>query len=82
MDFLTYKGTYSDKKSAMLDVRAGGANAGLEGQGASKLHSSFDNLKKEELDVRKLLSDSSNRFCFDSFDIIFSFMNLEMPLTL
>uniref|UniRef100_A0A3P9JIY2 Gasdermin pore forming domain-containing protein n=1 Tax=Oryzias latipes TaxID=8090 RepID=A0A3P9JIY2_ORYLA len=61
MDFLTYKGTYSDKKSAMLDVRAGGANAGLEGQGASKLHSSFDNLKKEELDVRKLLSDSSNR---------------------
>ncbi|XP_011479184.1 gasdermin-E-like isoform X2 [Oryzias latipes] len=61
MDFLTYKGTYIDKKSAMLDVRAGGANAGLEGQGASKLHSSFDNLKKEELDVRKLLSDSSNR---------------------
>ncbi|RVE66874.1 hypothetical protein OJAV_G00111560 [Oryzias javanicus] len=60
-DFLTYKGTYSDNKSAGLDVRAGEANAGLDGQGTSKLHSSFDNLKKEEVDVRKLLSDSSNR---------------------
>ncbi|XP_024153468.1 gasdermin-E isoform X2 [Oryzias melastigma] len=60
-DFLTYKGTYSDDKSAVLDVKAGGANAGLDGQGSSKLHSSFDNLKKEEVDVRKLLSDSSNR---------------------
>lgn len=63
-DFLTYKGTYSDDKSAVLDVKAGEANAGLDGQGSSKLHSSFDNLKKEEVDVRKLLSDSSNRFCY------------------
>nr|XP_046272764.1 gasdermin-E-like isoform X2 [Scatophagus argus] len=60
-EFLTYKGTFGDKLSGKLDTEAGSVSVTLEGQGSSKLHSCFGKLKKEELDVKKLLHDSSNR---------------------
>ncbi|MEQ2158690.1 hypothetical protein GOODEAATRI_015045, partial [Goodea atripinnis] len=60
--FLTYKGTFSDKHSGKLDTEAGPINVSVEGLGSSKLESFFGKLKKEELDVKKLLKDSSSRF--------------------
>ncbi|MEQ2285176.1 hypothetical protein AMECASPLE_029153 [Ameca splendens] len=59
--FLTYKGTFSDKHSGKLDTEAGPINVSVEGLGSSKLESFFGKLKKEELDVKKLLKDSSSR---------------------
>lgn len=60
-EFLTYKGTFGDKLSGKVDTEAGSVSVMLEGRGSSKLQSFFGKLKKEELDVRKLLYDSSNR---------------------
>lgn len=60
-EFLTYKGTFGDELYGKLDTEAGSVHAMLEGRGSSKLQSFFGKLKKEELDVRKLLYDSSNR---------------------
>lgn len=60
-EFLTYKGTFRDKLSGKLDTDAGSVSVTLEGRGTSKLQSSFGKLKKEELDVKKLLRDSSDR---------------------
>ncbi|XP_039676618.1 gasdermin-E-like [Perca fluviatilis] len=60
-EFVTYEGTYRDKLSGKLDTEAGSVRATLEGQGTSKLQSCFGKLKKEELDVKKLLKDSSRR---------------------
>ncbi|KAM9385257.1 gasdermin-E-like [Pholidichthys leucotaenia] len=60
-EFLTYKGTYGDQLSHSLNTKAGYVNVTLEGRGTSKLQSSFGQLKKENLNVKKLLSDSINR---------------------
>ncbi|XP_034017283.1 gasdermin-E-like isoform X2 [Thalassophryne amazonica] len=60
-EFLTYQGTYGDKLSGKLDTEVGVASVTVEGQGSSKLHSSFGKLKKEELEVKKLLLDSKDR---------------------
>lgn len=60
-EFLTYKGTFGDKISGKVDTEAGSVSVTLEGCGSSKLQSSFGTLKKEELDVKKLLRDSSDR---------------------
>lgn len=61
-DFLTYNGTFGDKLSGKLDAEAGSVNVALEGLGTSKLQSSFGKLKKQELDVMKLLKDSKDRW--------------------
>ncbi|XP_072227041.1 gasdermin-E-like isoform X2 [Leuresthes tenuis] len=60
-EFLTYKGTYSDEHSGKLDTEAAHISVSLEGRSTSKLQSCFGKLKKEELDVKKLLSDSDSR---------------------
>lgn len=60
-EFLTYKGTFGDKLSGKLDTEAGPVGITLQGRGSSKLQSCFGKLKKEELDVKKLLRDSSDR---------------------
>lgn len=61
-DFVTYKGTYGDALSGKLDTEAGAVNLTLEGQGSTKLQSCFGTLKKEELDLNKLLRDSKGRY--------------------
>uniref|UniRef100_UPI0037E7F183 gasdermin-E-like n=1 Tax=Semicossyphus pulcher TaxID=241346 RepID=UPI0037E7F183 len=60
-DFVSYKETLGDKLFGKLDTEAGSVSMTLEGRGSSKLQSCFGQLKKEELDVKKLLQDSSNR---------------------
>ncbi|XP_026203485.1 gasdermin-E-like isoform X2 [Anabas testudineus] len=60
-DFLTYEGTFGDKLSGKLNTEAGTVSVTLEERGTSKLQSCFGKLKKEELDVKKLLRDSSDR---------------------
>lgn len=60
-EFARFKGTYVDKLSGKVDTEAGSSGATLEGGGTSKLQSCFEKLNKEELDVKKLLRDSSNR---------------------
>lgn len=60
-DFLSYKETSGDKIYGELDTEVGSVSAKLKGRGASKLQLCFGNLKKEELNVRKLLRDSDNR---------------------
>lgn len=60
-DFLTYKGTFRDAVSGKLDSEVGPVGGTLEGQGSSELQSCFGRMLKEELDVKKLLRDSSSR---------------------
>ncbi|XP_060915966.1 gasdermin-E-like [Labrus mixtus] len=60
-EFLSFEGKYWDKLSAKLDTEASSVSATLEGYGTSKLKSCFGKLKKETLDVKKLLEDSSSR---------------------
>jgi len=60
-EFLAYKGTFRDKLSGKLDAEAGSASATVEARGSSRLQSCFGKLKKEALDVKKLLQDSSSR---------------------
>lgn len=60
-EFLSYKEIFGDKFSGKLDTEGGPLNITLEGRASSKLQSCFGKLKKEELDVRKLLHDSDNR---------------------
>ncbi|XP_061113263.1 gasdermin Eb [Conger conger] len=60
-DFLKYAGTFGDKLSGKVDGGVGPANFSLEGKGSSKLQSSFGSLKKQEVDVQKLLLDSKDR---------------------
>ncbi|KAG8005111.1 Non-syndromic hearing impairment protein 5-like protein [Nibea albiflora] len=59
--YLDYKGKYGDIFSGKLDAEAGHLGVMLEGRGSSMLQSCFGKLKKEELDVKKLLNDSSGR---------------------
>lgn len=58
---MTYQGTFGDNLSGKLDTEAGTVSIILKGQGSSKLQSCFGKLKKEELDVTKLLQDSKDR---------------------
>lgn len=60
-DFLTYNGTFGDKHSGNLDTEVGSVSVTLEGRGSSKLQCSFGELKKEELDEKKLIQDSRDR---------------------
>ncbi|KAM6903816.1 gasdermin-E-like [Lycodopsis pacificus] len=60
-EFLTYKGTFRGNVSGTLETEAYSASITLEGWGSSELQSCFGKLKKEELDVKKLLRDSSSR---------------------
>ncbi|XP_067337813.1 gasdermin-E-like [Channa argus] len=60
-EFLTYEGTYGDKLSGKLGTQASSFSVKVVGQGTTKLQSCFGRLKKEELDVKMLLRDSTDR---------------------
>ena len=60
-DFLKFHGTYGDSKAANVEANLVRVNFNVEGKDTSKLQSSFGSLKKEEVDVQKLLVDSRNR---------------------
>lgn len=60
-DFMSFDGKVVDSKSGSVgaDIGAGSINVG--GAGSTKFQSSFGNLKKQEVDVQKLLQDSKSR---------------------
>ncbi|XP_077405864.1 gasdermin-E-like [Vanacampus margaritifer] len=60
-DFLTYMAKYGDKITGKLDAKVTSVGVKLEAQGSSKLQSDFGKLKKEAVDVKKLLHDSDKR---------------------
>ncbi|XP_070691602.1 gasdermin Eb [Pempheris klunzingeri] len=60
-DFIKFNGTYGDNIQGNLDANFVNSNVSLQGKDSSKLQSSFGSLKKEEVDVQKLLRDSKDR---------------------
>ncbi|KAI1886153.1 hypothetical protein AGOR_G00211070 [Albula goreensis] len=60
-DFLKYAETVGDSISGKVDGAVGQINISVEGKGSSKLQSSFGSLRKQEVDVQKLLQDSKDR---------------------
>ncbi|XP_077383111.1 gasdermin Eb [Festucalex cinctus] len=60
-DFIKYNGTYGDNIQGTMDATFIHSNVNMEGKDSSKLQFSFGSLKKDEVDVRRLLQDSKNR---------------------
>ncbi|XP_072250515.1 gasdermin Eb [Leuresthes tenuis] len=60
-DFIKYSGTFGDNMQGTADASFVNTSVNLEGKDSSKLQSSFGSLKKEEVDVQKLLRDSKDR---------------------
>ncbi|XP_029360163.1 gasdermin Eb isoform X1 [Echeneis naucrates] len=60
-DFIKYNGTYGDIIQGSMDANFAQNNLSVEGKDSSKLQSSFGSLKKEEINVQKLLKDSEGR---------------------
>ncbi|XP_026149145.1 gasdermin Eb isoform X2 [Mastacembelus armatus] len=60
-DFLKYSGTYGDNTGGAINASFAHSDMSLAGKDSSKLQSSFGSLKKEEVDVQKLLHDSKDR---------------------
>jgi len=60
-DFMSYNGKVVGNKSGSATADVGPGSINIGGTGSSKLQSSFGNLKKEEIDVQKLLQDSKSR---------------------
>ncbi|XP_051262766.1 gasdermin Eb [Dicentrarchus labrax] len=59
-DFIKYNGTYGDNIQGSVDANFAHSNVNLQAKDSSKLQSSFGSLKKEEVDVQKLLRDSKD----------------------
>ncbi|XP_040899958.1 gasdermin Eb isoform X2 [Toxotes jaculatrix] len=60
-DFIKYNGTYGDNIQGSMNANFVHSNVSLEAKDSSKLQSSFGGLKKEEVNVQKLLQDSKGR---------------------
>lgn len=64
-DFIKYNGTYGSNIQGNVDAKFGrsatDSNVTLTGTDSSKLQSAFGSLRKEEVDVQKLLRDSKGR---------------------
>lgn len=60
-DFITYNGKYGGNIQGKVGANFPHSNLSLEGKDSSTLQSSFGSLKKEEVDVQKLLRDSKDR---------------------
>lgn len=60
-DFIKYSGTFGDNVQGSVDASLVRANLNVEGKDSSKLQSSFGSLKKEGVDVQKLLQNVKDR---------------------
>ncbi|XP_053183146.1 gasdermin Eb [Scomber japonicus] len=69
-DFIKYNGTYGDHIQGSLGANFVHTNLNLEAKDSSKLQSSFGSLKKEEVDVQKLLRDSKGRILDMSHSLV------------
>ncbi|XP_037532929.1 gasdermin Eb [Nematolebias whitei] len=69
-DFLKYQGTFGDSIQGTVDASFIKTSVSLEGKDTTKLQSSFGSLKKEEVDVQKLLHDCKDRVLDMSHSLI------------
>ncbi|XP_017282053.1 gasdermin Eb [Kryptolebias marmoratus] len=69
-DFLKYSGTFGDSVQGTVGGTVVKANASVEGKDTTKLQSTFGPLKKEEVDVQKLLLDCKDRVLDMSHSLI------------
>ncbi|XP_076826819.1 gasdermin Eb isoform X2 [Brachyhypopomus gauderio] len=60
-DFLKYNSTLQSNTSGGAEADFGSGNINMGGKGSSKLASSFGELTKQEMDLKKLLDDSKDR---------------------
>ncbi|KAK1795253.1 hypothetical protein P4O66_010427, partial [Electrophorus voltai] len=60
-DFLKYNSTLQSNTSGGADADFGPGRVNVGGEGSSKLASSFGNLTKQEIDLKRLLDDSKDR---------------------
>ncbi len=60
-DFIKYNGTYGGNIEGNMEANFAHGSVNLEGKGSSKLQLVFGSLKKEEIEVQKLLRDSKDR---------------------
>ncbi|XP_048850278.1 gasdermin-E isoform X2 [Brienomyrus brachyistius] len=61
-DFLKYEGIYADSLAGNMETEMGPAKVTMKTRSSSNLRSSFGSLKKEEVDVQKLLCASKGRY--------------------
>ncbi|MEQ2286924.1 hypothetical protein AMECASPLE_007391 [Ameca splendens] len=69
-DFIKYSSTFGDNLQGNVEAKFVEANLSLESKDSSKLQSSFGTLKKEEVEVQKLLRDSKDRVLDMSHSLI------------
>ncbi|XP_023155220.1 gasdermin Eb isoform X2 [Amphiprion ocellaris] len=69
-DFIKYTGTFGDNIQGGLDASFVRTSVNVGGKDSSKLQLSFGSLKKEEVDVQKLLRDSKDRLLDMSHSLI------------
>ncbi|CAN9514302.1 unnamed protein product [Ophioblennius macclurei] len=60
-DFTKYSGTFGNNIEGTVDASFISAGVSVKGKDSSKLQSTFGSLKKEEVDVQKLLRDCKDR---------------------
>ncbi|XP_042332247.1 gasdermin-E [Sceloporus undulatus] len=60
-DFVKYEGKFEDYVTGSIDTSFGRINLGAGGKGIVKSQSSFGNLKKQEADLQKLMTDVRGR---------------------
>ncbi|XP_053288657.1 gasdermin Eb [Pleuronectes platessa] len=61
IDFIKFNGTYGDNKQGAVDANFSHSGVSLHAKDSSKLQSSFDSLKKDEVNVQELLQGSKSR---------------------
>ncbi|KAM9852688.1 gasdermin Eb [Aulostomus maculatus] len=69
-DFIKYNGIYGDNIQGSMEASLIHSNLNVEGKDSSKLQSSFGSLRKQEVDVKKLLQESKNRVLDMSHSLI------------
>lgn len=60
-DFTKYEGTFGGNIQGNMVAHFVHSNVNVEGKDTSKLQSSFGTLKKEEVEVQRLLRDCKDR---------------------
>lgn len=61
IDFIKYSGTYEDDIGGTMDASFVKAKLNIKSEDSSKLQLSFGSLKKQEVEVPKLMGDSKGR---------------------
>ncbi|XP_057210677.1 gasdermin-E-like isoform X1 [Triplophysa rosa] len=81
-DFLKCNATYKSSGSGSVDLGNEAVGLNVTGQGSSELHLSLDTLRKEDMDIPKLLKDSQGRKVNLGHGLIQQFLKGKIMLTL